>query len=201
MRNVGATSVSQTSWLEHFCWSPSAELGHFKGPVQLWIYGHMHKSYIDFFSSLLNRGGEFKSFYFLKKTTFFWRCLKDSEQKYDRIKTYINICIHIYKKISLDFTFYREYFCLLWQKWNFWHLVLPMSHVYVWNCFTVHEGLITFQGLWLHFVSIIGWAMQEFDGFGQSLPQEESGSPREWKNTVTWLLLALFILCMCPSCW
>lgn len=66
MRNVGATNVSQTSWLEHFCWSPSAELGHVKGPVQLWIYGHMHKSYIDFFSSLLNRGG-FKSFFLKKK--------------------------------------------------------------------------------------------------------------------------------------
>lgn len=31
------------------------------------------------------------------------------------------------------------------------------------------------------------------------LPQEESDTPREWKNIVTWLLLTLLILCMCPS--
>lgn len=75
-----------------------------------------------------------------------------------------------------------------------------MSHVYVWNCSTVLEGLTTFQGLWLHFVSIIGWAVQESSGFRQSLPQQESDTPREWKNIVTWLLLSLFILCKCPSC-
>lgn len=28
---------------------------------------------------------------------------------------------------------------------------------------------------------------------------KEPDTPREWKNIVTWLLLTLFILCMCPS--
>lgn len=84
-------------------------------------------------------------------------------------------------------------------KEQFLALVLPMSPVYVWNCFIVHEGLIAFQGLWPHFVSVLGWAVQESNGFRQSLPQEESDIPREWKNIVTWLLLTLFILCKCPS--
>lgn len=53
--------------------------------------------------------------------------------------------INIYRYSSLYFTFQNEYFYPLWQKRNFWHLALPMSHVYVWNCSTVHEGLINFK--------------------------------------------------------
>lgn len=87
------------------------------------------------------------------------------------------------------------------EKSNFWHLFFP-CHIYMPGIVSLYiRDSPHFKGCDYTFGSIIGWATLESNGFRQSLPQEESHNPREWKNIIIWLLLSLFILSMWPSCW
>lgn len=97
------------------------------------------KKCVDFLAAFWIEDKDSSPFFLKKKKTHLLEVLK---RFWTEVWQNKNIYKHTYIKL-LDFTFYREYFCLSWQKRNFWHLVLCTSHIYVWNCFTVHEGLIS----------------------------------------------------------